>query len=237
MKIVRDFFPDPEVGGWVPAWIPEEAGFTGTSTNFIIHDTLEHRLCDTGQFHEEVMAFGRMLALRVQPGIIQPTWGSRAATVDLGAELANLFSGTSERDLAPAPAYEPHDDVVDEVRQLANAMRFEHGLSERYSPSREQVRRGFWGDVIAWLHIGYRDALRRYGGSDGCSRLGWDFSNYMDFQARSIDRKEEGPRVLRIIVDLCRETGRAKVRHYIRENEELSWQTRQKVERFLWARG
>jgi hypothetical protein len=162
VKIVRDFVAGRQ-GGWIPMWVPPEAGFTESSGRFVFHDLIEHRLCDTGGYHEELMAFGRMLVVRVEHGLIETNnWFQRrgpAAAYDLGIEAANLLRNVEQegRHWIPlAPAYEPHEDAIDAVHE------FLAGLKSGIRSEELETRRGFYGNAKAWVHIGYRDALRRY---------------------------------------------------------------------------
>jgi len=176
MKIVRYFIQHvgEETGfnGWLPLWVPKSAGFDPFSdATGMLHDMLEHRLCDTGKFHEELQAFGRVIALRSIPGV-----GARSSysyEESLGMEISGVWArGEGDRIEAPPPTA-PIEFVDANLQALCRrclkSLESDMKEHDRHLEPFDQVV--FASSMLGWLRIGYRDALRRYGQQDhGC----WD---------------------------------------------------------------
>jgi hypothetical protein len=210
VKIVRDFVAGRE-GGWIPFWMPPEAGFSDTDGVLLVHDLLEHRLCDTGQVHEEIMAFGRMLALRVHTGVLDMSC-ERLGMIALDTILDSEGFPDNMRQ---APPYEPHRDIWTETEDFMQGFKAaslrdpdDRGWENIVYPD------GFYANVAAWFDIGYRDALRHYG------RAVYDIAYIAQSECERVQGSdaESGERfLLRIEVDT--ETRRA--RHTTRASYEL----------------
>lgn len=155
--------------GWVPMWIPKSAEFNATTgTRGIMHDMLEHRLCDTGKFHEELMAFGRIMALRHESGAFFYHDGHDQRAVRMGSELHSIWIDTQFERIEDAPR------VTLDVGVWCK--RFIHGIAKGFlkgdrwnsddedstAPSERDL-----ANVLNWLKLGYLDAYRRFGGEYG----------------------------------------------------------------------
>lgn len=202
MKIIRYFIQhmDEETGlnGFLPLWIPKAAGFDPSTLSGMVHDMLEHRLCDKGHFHEELMAIGRMVALRVIPGVGRNSYISQEES--LGVEMAGAFARMAgSRHEIPTLAEPPGTGTVPQAeRQLDQIVRHcrrrlpdflheefdaESGLSVG-----EAWLRNFAEVMRSWLRIGYLDALRRYGTQDhGCYDVGYSAFGWAERNRRRIE--------------------------------------------------
>lgn len=181
MKITRYFIQaqhdETGMDGLLPLWIPKSANFDPTSgVRDMMHDCIEHRLCDTGKPHEEAMAFGRVLALRVLPG------NGETNSRSLGAEFASVIGDlmwTSDWDeiLPRPPGVGRLFDWGARAEISALVGSCQHAL-ERDLRSSENIDRPepeFFTRLAHWLMIGFIDAHRRYGGHRGCTEVGYTF--------------------------------------------------------------
>jgi hypothetical protein len=221
MNITRYFLAqkDEDYGifGWVPLWIPKAAGFNSFSIEGCMHDMLEHRLCDQGHYHEEVMAFGRMAVLRGLTDTHSGRGLMYSAPESMGLELSGIYLRTQNRALLKAPDTAPTDCVFEEFLSSILKHYRRSGIAEcdSYSIGEKEANEIFDSAHIAsmrnWLRIGYLDGKRRYGDPDhkamdiARAAWGWAKSNkHLDSEA------EESPgSVLRVIVD----TDQCRVRH------------------------
>jgi hypothetical protein len=182
MKITRHYIytENEETGmtGFVPLWIPRSGGFDPSGFIGMIHDALEHRLCDTGKLHEEAMAFGRLMALRgVYSG---QKMNARALGQEFGGVVHTALSSESYRggELMPNVRIKPMGEervrsrfaeLVSNCRDMLNRELDNDGYDDGF----KQMPDGeFFGRMFRWLNVGYYDALRRYGGYDGCRQVG-----------------------------------------------------------------
>lgn len=227
MKIVRYFIAgedDTGARGFMPLWIPQSKGFNVNGSRGMIHDSLEHSLSDTGAPHQEIMAFGRILALRYEPAIL-------ATMRNTGHELHALMSNSPEfpgdwNSAIPDPGpvrmpsgtHQMRRTISDMVREVAKTGRREvdYGCGQRLSDVA-------CTRVARWLALGYIDAQRRYGGYDGCSSLGWVADGWAERESRNIESMgadaEDGD-VLCLTIDT--KFGEIKTR-LISDGQRLDW--------------
>lgn len=171
MTLIRRHFiwqddHDSGMEGWSPMFIPKAAEFIPNTGRGLVHDGLEHGLGEDGSFRFEVMAFGRILALRYLSGAASNYRGAGA----LGAELYDLWVHDTDMQDFSAPRVGPCRDCADEISEIVAA--FAH--AERHDRYNEYRLSGSTHHIALanLLQIGYRDAHRRYGGSSGVCRAG-----------------------------------------------------------------
>lgn len=217
MKIVRYFihneWEDTGTCGFQPLWVPRSSNFTPSdSPRLLAHDMFEHRLCDTGKIHEEVMAFGRIVALRVNPGVIQR--GFESVESSLGAEIGSIWCDTVN-DLVNAGCLKAPPETSEvttysvecQLRKMAEKALFSVNRDLGDREFGEQVSLGQEQDVLGWLRIGYMDALRRYGQQDhGCYETGhavdrWTKSREAREVEQYAEQEENDGNVLRLSWD------------------------------------
>lgn len=199
MKITRYFIQhvgeETGLDGWLPLWIPKSAGFDPFASPVgLVHDMLEHRLCDSGLFHEELMAMGRLIALRSVPGVDQGR-SIYSYEESLGIEVSGAWAqGDGDREEAtivePPPTAELDSHVEGRLHDLIDScLKTLPGDLEDHCAWRGDVAldyEQFGASMLGWLRIGYRDALRRYGQQDhGC----WDNGHAAFRWARSNEKR------------------------------------------------
>lgn len=204
--------------GWMSAWIGRSRGFNVNTQGFgLVHDMLEHALTDTGTFHEELMAFGRMEVLRADSGVLaynSPYMGNWQTA--LGRELHGIWMTAYCPELEQAPPI----DLEDGWEHASGIVRAFRGLCEDLGD--EKPDEDFYRSLGAWVQIGHRDALRRYGGSSECYELGWighSLSEALD--ERKTHGHDEGD-VLRLAIDTDARSFQIDVReHYLPSSQRL----------------
>lgn len=224
MEITRYFIAqeDEDIGGrgWLPLWIPKAAGFNTFSIVGCMHDILEHRLCDQGHFHEEVMAFGRMTVLRGLNDVHSGRGSAYTVPQSNGLELTGIFLRAEQPYLPQAPHTAPADQFFE--RHLEEVMihyeesgKSEHWFTKDDADEQHPFDQTHLESVKNWLRIGYRDGLRRYGHPDhqamDIANAAWGWAErhkYLDTVA-----EEQDEAVLSITVD----TKTCAVRHRICE--------------------
>lgn len=164
--------------GLLPLWIPRSAEFDPNwSLLGVLHDTLDHQLRDRGLPHEEIMAFGRILATRVAHGCREVN------SIDgMGAELVSLLCDVYQGenswrhyscmdDLLPTV---PRTGALDSsylagnvgsiVESFARSMRNRVSGGQGDDPIDAELRPTpvFYTKVASLLKIGVLDAQRRY---------------------------------------------------------------------------
>jgi hypothetical protein len=175
VKVVRRFIWEEDNNGnegWIPMWIPRSAGFDATeSMRPMLHDILEHKLCDKGTVAEECEAFGRLVAGRGVNGWIESGFRS-TAELSLGLELGGVCARAS--DLGSAVKGTPNiklmqgddSDTLDFIRSMmpgvAKAYREELG-SYGIEEADESLIASDLRAVFNRMVLGARDAKRRYG--------------------------------------------------------------------------
>ncbi len=229
MKIVRYFLHEEDemtgMHGFMPLWIPKSANFNVSGSRGMIHDSLEHALSDTGKPHEEVIAFGRLLALRAGTGVIH-----NSVVESLGFELYGLlcdsddgFFGAWDTLLPdPGPVIAP-DDGGGIKKMVSRAVDGMAKSSANSSGDRPEITTSACVRAARLLTLGYRDAMRRFGGYSGCSRLAWNAFDWAEQNERKIDDLSlecQNGDVLRLTID----TEFAEVRHaIIYQGERFDW--------------
>lgn len=218
MKIVRHFVnarsDDTDIEGYLPLWVPGSSTFDPGTPRLMVHDMLEHRLCDKGLFHEELMAFGRVIALRIIPQV--GTLRDRPSIGGLGSELGDVWfreqeSGNSLR-IAHAPKTEPLSEPSAEetVQAVATeAMKSAWRQITYDTPESWEVRptARLHAAFVGWMRVGYRDALRRYGPQDhGCYEVGhaafeWASSRQIEREFAAQESPDNGTVVVRLEFD------------------------------------
>lgn len=232
MRITRYFIKaeDPTVGeeGFIPLWVPRAAEFNRMNARGMMHDILEHRLCDTGKAHEEVLAFGRILALRVLPGV---SIGVRGNGEEIFSMLRDQLHERDWTNLLPDPGpvrlgqYDADakgfiHEIVADMRKAAAYEARECGNPQAIRMATEVCTR-----VARLLALGYKDAVRRYGGHSGCSHIGWSAFTWADRretqqEIRYLLEEAYTEDLMRITVDT--ENGRVKTT-LIRTEERHDW--------------
>lgn len=236
MKIIRYFLreEDDATGehGFLPLWVPKSAGFNASDARSMLHDALEHRLCDSGKAHEEVMAFGRVIALRYIPGVLHTMRHS-------GSELGGLITGASDfqydwdraiPDPGPVMLPEGSDEIHSVIRQMVKDM----ARSARSEEEDMEIPSHVCTRVARLLGLGFLDAMRRYGGYSGCNSLGWATHSWAERSAKTIEalaRNSNDGDVLRLVID----TDSGEVRHTLIEDGRRHGWLRQRIVRWYRA--
>lgn len=144
--------------GFAPAWV---AGFDPVYEIGMAHDILEHRISDTGEWHQELMAFGAMQYIRGENGF----FGSRFDAPDLlGKELAELWEGASNPNCIAVPkGMMPRADLEDSTKYALIRVReaFLEEASNEYDAD-EGERENILAHSLDWLKRGYIMARARY---------------------------------------------------------------------------
>jgi hypothetical protein len=188
LKIIRYFIREENLNsgmeGFIPLWVPRSAGFDPSGAAGLIHDALEHRLCDTGKPFEEVLAFGRIIALRYMPGVLSSLEGVGA---ELQALVRNAPDFPGDWDLAlPDPGRvelpEGSDDVHDAISLLVKGMAKMARNDGNYGCG-EPMSRNACTRAARLLRLGFLDGMRRYGGYSGCSSLGFATADWAERSA------------------------------------------------------
>ena len=248
MKIVRYFIHTEweDVGscGFQPLWVPKSSNFNpSSSARLLAHDMLEHRLCDTGKMHEEVMAFGRIVALRVFPGVMKSDY--RSVESSLGDEIGSIWSDVvneqcDTRCLAKAPetAGVNHYRVEHNLKLMAaNAMVSVNKHLKDHHEQHLKVHLQQEKDVLGWLRIGYLDALRRYGEQDhgcydnGTAAFGWADSH----EAKQIEEYAEDELNAGHVLRLCWDTVQLRMAHRFYEPSDDYGRFPGWLRRRVWA--
>ena len=219
MEITRYFIAqeDEDLGGrgWLPMWIPKAADFNTFGIVGCMHDILEHRLCDQGHFHEEVMAFGRMAVLRGLNDVHSGRGSLYSVPQSNGMELSGIFLRADMPYLPQAPHTTQADEYFERhleelMIHYAESGEIEH-RSNSESGDEDPFDQAHLESVKNWLRIGYRDGLRRYGQPDhkamdiANTAWGWAERNkHLDILAEEVNEA-----VLRVTVD----TKACRVRH------------------------
>lgn len=153
--------------GWVPAWIKSD-DFDPSWGLGVAHDAIEHRASDTGQWHQELMAFGAMKFTRIDTGYFGTGDG---AELRLGKELTGLWLDSGKPSIAPMPArrrcqfdrYDLPHDMTESTRLLTDG--FLDGFDE-YDLDKEGFSQDEIVDMGYWFTVGYIQARRRYASKD-----------------------------------------------------------------------
>ena len=149
---------DSGMEGWLPAWFDaknyEPSGGLG-----VAHDMLEHRRSDTGEWHQELMAFGAALHVRMIGDA-----NIRMLSADgLGEELARLYQNATEEPSMPCLPVSARTEVVDSDEASRWISRIVTGVRETgYFYHENKPDTSTWG---RWLAHGCRQARRRLGGN------------------------------------------------------------------------
>lgn len=229
MKIVRYFIHEEDemtgMHGFMPLWIPKSANFNVSGSRGMIHDSLEHALSDTGKPWQEVVAFGRILALRVETGVMRG-----ADQAGLGPELYGLLCNSDDGFFGawgtllpdPGPVIAP-DDYGATKKMISRVVDGMAKSSANSHGDRPEITTSACVRAARLLTLGYRDAMRRFGGYSGCSRLAWNAFDWAEQNERKIDDLSlecQNGDVLRLTID----TEYAEVRHtVIHQGERFDW--------------
>lgn len=239
MKIVRYFLHEEDemtgMHGFMPLWIPKSANFNVSGSRGMIHDSLEHALSDTGKPWQEVVAFGRLLALRAETGVMHG-----ADQAGLGSELYGLVSdaigSSGDWSIAlpdPGPVIAP-DEYGATKKMISRVVDGMAKSSANSCGDRPALTTSACVRAARLLTLGYRDAMRRFGGYSGCSRLAWNAFDWAEQNERKIDDLSlecQNGDVLRLTID----TEYAEVRHaVIRQGERFDW-LRHRIRRWRTA--
>ena len=240
MEITRYFIAqeDEEIGGrgWLPLWIPKAAGFNTFSIVGCMHDILEHRLCDQGHFHEEVMAFGRMAVLRGLNDVHSGAGSFYSVPQSNGMELSGIWLRANMPDFPQAPETTPTDPYFERHLEELMLHYAESGEIEHRSQSEpgdpDPFDKAHLDSVTSWLRIGYLDGVRRYGQPDhkamdiANTAWGWAERNkHLDMLAEEYDES-----VLRVTVD----TREYRVRHKVFMPDDEYGMHKEWLRRRIW---
>lgn len=222
-KMVRRFVwsdgEDTRFGspGWLPKWIKNSHDFDPSQGLGVAHDFMEHRLCDTGQWHEELMAFGAMVHTRVLGDyFMRPN-----TPHNLGIELAGLYIDNcihenpgirqpNPRLLMPPLKSEDHEQALEFLAGIQDGL--STGFDDAVGEERiEESQRpcGLWYEhANFWLKQGYFQAITRYSLLSSCA-LRYGFEELEGLVDKNFSRGEFYHQQLQVQMDL--ETGRPKV--------------------------
>lgn len=148
---------DIAMEGWLPAWFDaknyEPSGGLG-----VAHDMLEHRRSDTGEWHQELMAFGSVLYVRVIGGNASIRL---AGPESLCEELARLYSESGEEPNTPCLPMGARTEIVGNGQASEWISRIVAGVKNTgYFYHEEKPDTSLWG---RWIAHGYRQTQRRLG--------------------------------------------------------------------------
>ena len=183
MKIVRYFiqgeWEDMGLLGFQALWVPKSSTFNPTNATGMVHDMLEHRLCDRGHLHEEAMALGRVIALRIESGVfLSSAYALSQPESGLGAEFGRVWQEDNGY-MEQAPEVNYLDTWAEaSVARLALAARREI-QSDGGQVTLEELH-----NFEHWMRLGYRDAHRRYKRVDDTGITAFDWAK------RNTDRIE-----------------------------------------------
>lgn len=175
MKIIRYFIQhtsdESGINGWCPLWVPKSAEFDPMNALGMAHDMFEHSLGDRGHLHEEAQAFGRIVAFRLIPGLLN---GYGNQTDRLGEEFAGIWGRTEKIDIAKPPRTAPlgcaqtEQTLVSLMRACMKSIVTEMSDNHHWDHWKKDngLHKNAGAYFLSWLRIGYRDALRRYGQQD-----------------------------------------------------------------------
>lgn len=218
MKITRRFVwaEHESTGstGWNPLWIPREADFTPNNGAGIVHDTLEHALCDTGTFEDEIMAFGRIVALRLLPGVFSMNRYRSTTAASLGEEMHGIWESACPPPIeAPKLGYFSALDVQDELSEMVKAFANAH---QKYLDSNGEhaieITQKELNALYRRLKMGYLHAKQFYEarGGGSCFDLGWAGN---EFAASFNEPEAEENSLLTVRVDIERALFEYHIRH------------------------
>ena len=239
MKIVRYFIAsqseDTGMNGFLPLWIPGASTFDPSGSTGMVHDMLEHRLCDQGHFHEELMAFGRVIALRVATYFTGSS-GRGPTGEGMGAEIGGVWADITESGdtfwIPHAPKTKPitgHDRVEQTIQDIAaqameTAAREVHNRNG-YGSGRPTAR--LHSAMVGWMRVGYLDAVRRYGGTDhGCYDVGHSAFGWAN-QSKTVNTidalYDEHAETNSMVLRLCYDTKRHRMAMTEIEVSDTGW--------------
>jgi hypothetical protein len=153
VKIARYFiqaeWEDTGDAGFQPLWVPKSSTYNATGAVGMVHDMLEHQLRDRGLLHEEAMALGRVIYLRIENLPL-----NRSPHIDgLAAEFARSAFDAMQ-DVEPIDYVAPVEwSAEKKIEQLV-----EHVMQDADYPMHKTDA----AHLRLWLRLGYRDACRRY---------------------------------------------------------------------------
>lgn len=207
MKIARYFmcceWEDVGVRGFQPLWVPKSSNFNPSQTIGVVHDMLEHRLCDRGLLHEEAMALGRLVHVRIATGVLTSPERS------LGLELAENFDRVQEviQDVEEIPFVDDFSQAC--IKKCLDGMRAaDVGLDEV-----ALVR------TANWMRIGYIDARRRYPDPD----LVANAFHWADQNAKLFQRLAEEEENFDTVVRFCWDVSKADMTYRIYRPHFPQW--------------
>lgn len=221
MKIARYFIAqeDEEMGGrgWLPLWIPKAAGFNPFSIIGCMHDILEHRLCDQGHYHEEVMAFGRMAVLRGLNDVHSGRGIVYTAPESMGMELSGIwlraympYLPTAPETVLSDPYFERFlEEIMHQYRKSGGSCYQDYDDSVTQNP----FNQAHLDSVTGWLRIGYLDGVRRYGSPDheamDIANTAWGWAK----QNKHLDRLAE--EYTDVVLSITVDTTECRVKHSV----------------------
>lgn len=201
--------------GFHPMNVPFSAAFDPVfSVTGLLHDMLDHGANEQGLYHQEVVAFGRILATRVIPGVIGISFPRHSAAYRLGEELGNLLAdmegvGRGVQELLPTAPKVPmrvseaaSEAISDACKGFWRALKTRSegdGEGDEDMAIMRSAKDHDLGTRLAnWLKLGYLDACRRYGGR--VDSVGWAFQ---DQEMKNLGEYEEAPEgsLLRAVFD------------------------------------
>lgn len=229
MNITRYFLKaEDSMGhkGFVPLWIPGSANFDVVTPLGLLHDCLEHGLSDTGTIQDEIIAFGRIVAMRGISNLVSIT--------ALGEEIAEFLKRKYDQTRSwPAVFDFPtttvklpkgHDTAVMLINRILDKVdeELENASYAAFAPIYEE-------QIRSMLCYGYRDAHRRYGGYSGAISIGYLMDDWLDNNHIAFDRmsdRAEFNDVLRVQIDTRDQHIQLKIiPHYY----EYSWLRNKKI--------
>lgn len=177
--------------GWVPMWVAKSADFdASTEARLIMHDMVEHALVDTGTFRDEIMAFGRIMAIRHETGAFTYWNSANERGRSMGAELCSIWGDADRTTIPEAPRvrhkfgqWATHF-FYDVASGFANSHRnhdfFNFALSDNDDSFNDKEVGYTVGRLINWLKLGYLDAKRRYGGDTWLPQWAYSANHFMN---------------------------------------------------------
>lgn len=237
MNVRRQFiFEEDNAGrvGFMPLWISRSANYgVIEESRMFLHDMLEHSMQDTGTITDEVVAYGRCLALRSTAHM-----GTRTAfAADLGKELAMMLDSINEssaprrRKLPMCESRLARQEISSDfsiyVRELAQtfAAQMQRGdLMEAFGFESKQECLDY---MTGWIKQGYFDVLRRYGDLARVETLGNTLfdSWFVGLMQEQIDEAKEYAfegMVITVNLDIEREYD-PQLRLTAHRNQDAGW--------------
>ncbi len=154
------------ISGWFLKDAP--SSFNASNGRMIAHDILEHFADTTEHVHDECQALGAYILTRLDTEYYYEKFSIYQPYEALASELASLLRGIMEdyahlkeppRTYRISTKHGDHEETLIKASQKALILWREECDEEYQDPN---IAKRYLNQMIAWMRIGYRRALRRY---------------------------------------------------------------------------